>query len=58
MLISVRRGFYSYDFRKLWNEKRQNFQYRFPFIGECGGDEGRISRAFYSGKTMNGQLRL
>ena len=58
MLISLRRGFCPYNFRKLWNEKIQNFQYRFVFIGECGGDEGRVSRASYSGKTMNGQLRF
>ena len=60
LLISVRRGFCFYDFSKLfrkqWNKKRWNFQYRLAFFRECGGDEGGISREFYSGKTMSGQL--
>ena len=60
LLISVRRSFCFYDFskffRKLWNKKRWNFQYRFAFAGECGGDEGVVSQEFYSGKTMSGQL--
>ena len=60
LLISVRRRFCFYDFTKLfrkqWNKKRWNFQYRLAFFRECGGDEGGISREFYSGKTMSGQL--
>ena len=60
LLTSVRRGFCFYDFskffRKLWNIKRWNFQHRFAFVGECGRDEGGVSREFYSGKTKNGQL--
>ena len=37
-------------------QKRWNFQYRFAFVGECGGDEGGVSREFYSDKTMSGQV--
>ena len=60
LLISVRRRFCFYDlskfFRKLWNKKRGNFQYRFAFVGECDGDESGVSHEFYSGKPMIGQL--
>ena len=58
--ISVRRGFCFYDFskffRKLWNKKGWNFQYRFAFVGECGCDEGGVSHEFYSGNTMSWEL--
>ena len=37
-------------------QKRWNFQCRFAFVGECGVNEGGVSREFYSGKTMDGQL--
>ena len=37
-------------------QKRWNFQYRFAFVGECGVNEGGVSREFYSGKTMDGKL--
>ena len=60
LLLFVRRGFCFYHFskffRKLWSKKRWNFQYRFAFVGECGGDKGGVSRESYSGKTRSGQL--
>ena len=60
LLIFVRRGFCFYDFsnffRDFWNKNKVNFQYRFAFVVECGGDEGGVSTEFYSGKTMSGQL--
>ena len=42
----------SYVLQKTMEQKRWNFQYRFAFAGECGGDEGGVSHEFYSVKQL------
>ena len=46
----------NYGTKKDELQYRVRFQYRFAFVEERGGDEGGISREFYSSKTMSGQL--
>ena len=46
----------NYGTKKDELQYRFRFQYRFAFVEECGGDEGGVSREFYSSKTMSGQL--
>ena len=52
LLISVRRSYCFYDFtrffKKSWNKSRWNLHYKYAFVGECGVDEGGVSREFYS----------
>ena len=42
----------SYGTKKDELQYRFRFQYRFAFVEECGGDEGGVSREFYSSKTL------
>ena len=52
LLILIRRGHCFYDFTRFfknsWNKSRLNFHYEFAFVGECGAEEGGVSREFYS----------
>ena len=57
LLISVRRSYCFYDFtrffKKSWNKSRWNLHYKYAFVGECGVDEGGVSREFYSVNVDN-----
>ena len=45
-------------FQKPWNMSRWNFHYKFAFLGECGADEGGVSRKFHSGNVVDSCQRI
>ena len=57
LLISVRRGYFFtslLDFSKsLGTKSRWSFHHKFEFVGECGADEGGVSREFYLGNFVD-----